>query len=339
MDMMISSASSTAASADAHHHNHQHQQDPMGTAAASLQTEEGRTAKQARQVAASGGGRERKPRPAHDHALKCPRCESTNTKFCYYNNNSMLQPRYFCKACRRFWTQGGSLRNVPIGGGCRKSKPSSGSSSSSASSLLSSGSSSIKMNNQQLVPGQPMVPVSTDFPNVLPTFMSTGFELPSYYMPSAPLSLSNPPPALATGSGTTASFLDMLGGGFLDGNHQNSGFYGPTINGMAMPLPPSFGLGVMQHQHGPNNGDVAGSAGILQVGDDGGAHQQQLGLAHNIDVMMDSNNGGGTSKDCYWKNSNGAGVPGSTSGASPVTATINNNQWQAGAGAGAGGLI
>ncbi|XWS15761.1 hypothetical protein CRYUN_Cryun34aG0029800 [Craigia yunnanensis] len=52
----------------------------------------------------------------------CPRCESLNTKFCYYNNYSLSQPRYFCKTCRRYWTQGGTLRNVPVGGGCRKGK-------------------------------------------------------------------------------------------------------------------------------------------------------------------------------------------------------------------------
>ncbi|PHT57528.1 Dof zinc finger protein DOF3.5 [Capsicum annuum] len=55
-------------------------------------------------------------------APACPRCGSTNTKFCYYNNYSLTQPRYFCKGCRRYWTKGGSLRNVPIGGGCRKSR-------------------------------------------------------------------------------------------------------------------------------------------------------------------------------------------------------------------------
>ncbi|XP_039141007.1 dof zinc finger protein DOF5.7-like [Dioscorea cayenensis subsp. rotundata] len=55
-------------------------------------------------------------------ALKCPRCNSSNTKFCYYNNYSLSQPRHFCKACKRYWTRGGTLRNVPIGGGCRKNK-------------------------------------------------------------------------------------------------------------------------------------------------------------------------------------------------------------------------
>ncbi|KAL8171988.1 hypothetical protein V2J09_023792 [Rumex salicifolius] len=52
--------------------------------------------------------------------VQCPRCESTNTKFCYYNNYNLSQPRYFCKACRRYWTRGGTLRNIPVGGGSRK---------------------------------------------------------------------------------------------------------------------------------------------------------------------------------------------------------------------------
>ncbi|XP_066368509.1 dof zinc finger protein 4-like [Miscanthus floridulus] len=55
-------------------------------------------------------------------APSCPRCDSPNTKFCYYNNYSLSQPRYFCKGCRRYWTKGGSLRNVPVGGGCRKNR-------------------------------------------------------------------------------------------------------------------------------------------------------------------------------------------------------------------------
>ncbi|MCD7461947.1 hypothetical protein HAX54_047432 [Datura stramonium] len=74
--------------------------------------------------------------PPQPPPQKCPRCDSNNTKFCYYNNYSLTQPRYFCKTCRRYWTQGGTLRNVPVGGGCRKGKRTmkgvSGCSSSSA---------------------------------------------------------------------------------------------------------------------------------------------------------------------------------------------------------------
>ncbi|KMT04631.1 hypothetical protein BVRB_8g182840 [Beta vulgaris subsp. vulgaris] len=58
----------------------------------------------------------------NQEVLRCPRCDSTNTKFCYYNNYSLSQPRHFCKACKRYWTRGGTLRNVPVGGGCRKNK-------------------------------------------------------------------------------------------------------------------------------------------------------------------------------------------------------------------------
>ncbi|WCJ35797.1 Dof zinc finger protein 4 [Euphorbia peplus] len=76
----------------------------------------------------AGAGGDRRLRPqSHQNlqALKCPRCDSLNTKFCYYNNYNLSQPRHFCKSCRRYWTKGGVLRNVPVGGGCRKTKRSS----------------------------------------------------------------------------------------------------------------------------------------------------------------------------------------------------------------------
>ncbi|XP_010267036.1 PREDICTED: dof zinc finger protein DOF3.1-like [Nelumbo nucifera] len=61
-----------------------------------------------------------KPHFPEQEQLKCPRCDSTNTKFCYYNNYNLSQPRHFCKNCRRYWTKGGALRNIPVGGGSRK---------------------------------------------------------------------------------------------------------------------------------------------------------------------------------------------------------------------------
>ncbi|KAI4321544.1 hypothetical protein MLD38_034912 [Melastoma candidum] len=83
--------------------------------------------------------------PQHHHnpnqaaaaeSIPCPRCDSRSTKFCYYNNYNLSQPRHFCKSCRRYWTHGGTLRNVPVGGGNRKPATSAPihSSSSSASS-------------------------------------------------------------------------------------------------------------------------------------------------------------------------------------------------------------
>ncbi|KAH0675131.1 hypothetical protein KY290_024156 [Solanum tuberosum] len=60
-----------------------------------------------------------------DKLIPCPRCNSMETKFCYYNNYNVNQPRYFCKNCQRYWTAGGTMRNVPVGSGRRKNKSSS----------------------------------------------------------------------------------------------------------------------------------------------------------------------------------------------------------------------
>ncbi|MBA0803480.1 hypothetical protein Gohar_013688, partial [Gossypium harknessii] len=57
-----------------------------------------------------------------DKILPCPRCNSFDTKFCYFNNYNVNQPRHFCKNCQRYWTAGGTMRNVPIGAGRRKNK-------------------------------------------------------------------------------------------------------------------------------------------------------------------------------------------------------------------------
>ncbi|KAK8947489.1 Cyclic dof factor 2 [Platanthera guangdongensis] len=57
-----------------------------------------------------------------DIILPCPRCKSKHTKFCYFNNYNLKQPRHFCKNCQRYWTAGGSIRNVPVGAGRRKGK-------------------------------------------------------------------------------------------------------------------------------------------------------------------------------------------------------------------------
>ncbi|THG11126.1 dof zinc finger protein DOF5.3-like [Camellia sinensis] len=93
---------------DHHHHHHRRLKPPQTAVQSDQQT----------------------PQP-QQQPQKCPRCDSLNTKFCYYNNYSLSQPRYFCKTCRRYWTQGGTLRNVPVGGGCRKGKRSKAAASSS----------------------------------------------------------------------------------------------------------------------------------------------------------------------------------------------------------------
>ncbi|WVZ88026.1 hypothetical protein U9M48_034588 [Paspalum notatum var. saurae] len=281
-------------------------------------------AQQAAAVASRGG--ELKQRPHHNEALRCPRCDSTNTKFCYYNNYSTTQPRYLCKACRRYWTQGGTLRDVPIGGNSRKNKHSSAALSSSAAAASSSSTTSsatmvITSSTHQLMMMMHTPTMTMDYPGTLPTFMSTsavGESLEEHHvpLPFAPLSLSsNEAPG---GSVTTASFLDMLG--FLDdGNNSRS-----NGNGMVMehPLPPFDAMPMQatqlagplqgqevsnattggllqwssaQHRSFNDGGFVAGSSSTRvqqqkqQVGDHGG-HQHE----HKV-TLMD-----------YWTNNNGA---------------------------------
>ncbi|KAK1258649.1 Cyclic dof factor 4 [Acorus gramineus] len=60
-----------------------------------------------------------------DRTTTCPRCSCTDTKFCYFNNYNVNQPRHFCKGCHRYWTAGGAQRNLPIGAGRRKIRRSS----------------------------------------------------------------------------------------------------------------------------------------------------------------------------------------------------------------------
>ncbi|XP_012844892.1 PREDICTED: cyclic dof factor 2-like [Erythranthe guttata] len=57
-----------------------------------------------------------------DKILPCPRCNSVETKFCYFNNYNVNQPRHFCKNCQRYWTAGGTMRNIPVGAGRRMNK-------------------------------------------------------------------------------------------------------------------------------------------------------------------------------------------------------------------------
>nr|XP_009383149.2 PREDICTED: cyclic dof factor 1-like [Musa acuminata subsp. malaccensis] len=69
----------------------------------------------------AGGWKEKAARKP-EKILPCPRCRSSDTKFCYYNNYNVNQPRHFCRNCQRYWTAGGAMRNVPVGAGRRKNR-------------------------------------------------------------------------------------------------------------------------------------------------------------------------------------------------------------------------
>ncbi|KAL6894352.1 hypothetical protein ACP4OV_008450 [Aristida adscensionis] len=140
------------AHAHAHHHQ-QHQLPPVPPPGALMAPRPDMAAVVAASAGGGGGGptggsavrpgsmteRARLAKiPQPEPGLKCPRCESTNTKFCYFNNYSLSQPRHFCKTCRRYWTRGGALRNVPVGGGCRRNKRTKSSKSNSSSAASGS---------------------------------------------------------------------------------------------------------------------------------------------------------------------------------------------------------
>ncbi|XP_044970954.1 dof zinc finger protein DOF3.1-like [Hordeum vulgare subsp. vulgare] len=87
---------------------------PFATDSAFDPSEEGQQLAQESAVTKKNG-------ESQQQKLECPRCSSSDTKFCYYNNYSMAQPRHYCRTCRRYWTHGGTLRKVPVGGACRRS--------------------------------------------------------------------------------------------------------------------------------------------------------------------------------------------------------------------------
>ncbi|KAG6604456.1 Dof zinc finger protein, partial [Cucurbita argyrosperma subsp. sororia] len=155
-------------------------------------------------------------RPPVASALKCPRCDSSNTKFCYYNNYSLSQPRHFCKACKRYWTRGGTLRNVPVGGGCRKNKRLKSSSSSSFSSVNATPTSTPTQkprlhNNSIINSATNIIPSSPMFFGVHNTNPSPlNLQFSTLDSVSGLLNLSPPPPFDAIGSGLGFSHIGDL---------------------------------------------------------------------------------------------------------------------------------
>ncbi|XP_031099544.1 dof zinc finger protein DOF3.6-like isoform X1 [Ipomoea triloba] len=172
------------------------------------------------QAAVGGGGGSIRPGSMVDRArlakiplpeagLKCPRCDSTNTKFCYFNNYSLTQPRHFCKTCRRYWTRGGALRNVPVGGGCRRNKRSKGGSHGAKSG--SSGGAGAGSSEKPADGGggggggsnstcASPTDITGNFPQ-LPPFMAAAFQNLNHYGGNGGGLGGFPPPQMAATSG------------------------------------------------------------------------------------------------------------------------------------------
>ncbi|KAL9246633.1 hypothetical protein vseg_020144 [Gypsophila vaccaria] len=186
---------------------------------------------------------ERKIRPHKDEAVHCPRCNSTNTKFCYYNNYSLTQPRYFCKTCKRYWTEGGSLRNIPVGGASRKNKRSSSSSSSTCTSpasnkrilsshhhLISNPNHILTHQPQDLNLGFPPTQLHHDF-----TSLSQFIQLPTMDTTPPNPSKAGQLPNTNTNTNTSVDHLSALE--LLNGLTSSRGLLTPFIPAMAVPDP------------------------------------------------------------------------------------------------------
>lgn len=202
--------------------------------------------------------------------LKCPRCDSSNTKFCYYNNYSLSQPRHFCKACKRYWTRGGTLRNVPVGGSYRKNKRVKRPSTATATTVSTTSSSSpnnshqishfSSMNHHPLFYGLsdhmsscnnlPMIP--SRFSDSSKTSSSSGLE--SEFLSSGFSSLS----ALGLGLPHHMSHDHTINGSFINNSTANKPF---ILSGLLGSMSSSSST-LLQHPHKPmNNGsDMLGQS-------------------------------------------------------------------------------
>nr|XP_043608909.1 dof zinc finger protein DOF4.6-like [Erigeron canadensis] len=274
-------------------------------------------------------------RPQKPQALNCPRCNSSHTKFCYYNNYSLSQPRYFCKTCRRYWTNGGSLRNVPVGGGSRRNKRSS-SSSTSSSSLPTpppppavSTTSLSKMHHQMMM--APQVPnFITQNPNK--TIIQgqgqsqvQGQDLNLGY-PNISLQFGNLP---YNSSNTSTSAMEFLKSGFGDQVMMNS--LVPNTMIMNSPTGLNFSLDGFDQNGGYNNQHhlQGGGSGVTNhqstmstitttLGTSGNAKilfpfqdLKQISTSNSDHQLLEATRGQGESSTGYWSTSGLGGGGGS----------------------------
>ncbi|XP_042519005.1 dof zinc finger protein DOF3.2-like [Macadamia integrifolia] len=252
---------------------------------------------------------------------KCPRCESLNTKFCYYNNYSLSQPRYFCKTCRRYWTQGGTLRNVPVGGGCRKGKRSKRPSTSDNPPPTRS------QNQQQLL-------ISTSDTAVISTTTASSSRKPET---DTIMAASNPIPSMA--SVPSSSVYYGGGGGFLSSlstlqpynPHMNVGG-GGDFGGSNLALLQGFGLPsfIPQQQQHPQVYQMGGNREMkpsqvfpppeenLRPSGSTSHHPQDW---HQSFIESSSNSKPGPT---YWNNSSGNNM---NSNSNNNTTTATTTQW------------
>ncbi|XP_010515404.1 PREDICTED: dof zinc finger protein DOF3.4-like [Camelina sativa] len=211
------------------------------------------------------------PNTEQQEQLPCPRCDSNNTKFCYYNNYNFSQPRHFCKGCRRYWTHGGTLRDIPIGGGTRKGAKRSRtcSSSNSASSVSAVNSVVSSANGVRCV--TPVLFPQSSISNGCTHSVESDAKGSALSLCGSFTSLLNPN-AAATATNGSGSVIGL--GGF--GIGLGSGF--DEV---------SFGLGRAMWPF-----STVGDAGTTNVGSNGGHHAVPMPATWQFEGL-ESNVGGG----------------------------------------------
>lgn len=118
--------------------------------------------------------------------LKCPRCSSLDTKFRYFNNHSVTQPRHYCKTCKRHWTVGGNLRDIPVGGNPRRNKQTKASSSRCTKPQTPPPQPTLPLGEEHLQYSQSLTPMA-----MLPQYFDTNMTQPVTSLPAAVTPLSS----------------------------------------------------------------------------------------------------------------------------------------------------
>ncbi|EAZ26442.1 hypothetical protein OsJ_10328 [Oryza sativa Japonica Group] len=113
------------------------------------------------------------PKPA----LKCPRCDSTNTKFCYYNNTPSPSPATSARPAAATGRAAARSGKVPVCGGCRRNKRS-GKSSSAAAAGASSSSSKPSSSAARQLPGGGASPMPSAAASTQPGGAAAGAIIP-----------------------------------------------------------------------------------------------------------------------------------------------------------------
>lgn len=264
--------------------------------------------------------------PQPEASLKCPRCESINTKFCYFNNYSLTQPRHFCKTCRRYWTRGGALRNVPVGGGCRRNKRSKGSRSKSPAPERQTGSCSTSTVSSNSCSTSDMIAhLPHNPPTQLPFLPSlhhlseygSGIDMGMNFTGIQPQVVSTGAGGSGSGSGVDVEFqIGGTGSGGGGGSILASGVLAehwrlqqfPFLPNLEPPTglypfegenvqPPSYVGGAGQLQSKPLDSSVTGAAHQLGGGGSGGGVKME---ENNQGLNMSRNFLGGLGNDQYW---------------------------------------